>query len=142
MSNTRKATPRKSTRSPARKPRLAPAAAGSSKAPSRRRIEGLMASVLTVDIGEDHYEVALGDLGPADDRICRAQTGVTFMGLIDRVVGGDQGMDTLAAVVWLARRKSGEAGLVLGDVEEELNNWAAIDAANIRLDLVEGDPEG
>ena len=52
------------------------------------------------------YRLRSDELGPADDLVCRQQTGFPTSHFLENFSG-----DTLLVVIWLARRKAGEANL-------------------------------
>lgn len=114
------ATPR--TRTPKQKPEV--------KAPASR--------ILRITLGGRSLEIDVMQFGPADDRVSRAQAGITISSLIESDVFG---VDTMLLLWWLARRKNGEPGLHYYDVENEFPTFAHVAAANFDLEEVTPDPE-
>lgn len=65
------------------------------------------------------YKVTAGDLTGLDSRALRTQAGITFPGLLSQLVD-DFDIDTLAVMIWLARRVHGERALSFEQVAAEV----------------------
>ncbi|NUO35888.1 MAG: hypothetical protein HOQ45_02400 [Nocardioidaceae bacterium] len=93
---------------------------------------------LRITIGEDVYEVRVGDLNALHERALRRQYGSPFADLMEEFET-KPGLDSVAAVVWLARFMAGETDLtyeqVAVDVDLEFAEAMALDSA----DPAEGD---
>lgn len=77
-----------------------------------------------VTIRDQYWDLNFADLGAEDDYLVRRQVGVplsVFLG------GGDFGIDTIAVIVWMSRRKAGEKRLNLQRVFDELPTKAEFD---------------
>lgn len=72
---------------------------------------------ITVD-GEE-YVVRAGDLSALDSRALRKEVGVSFIQLIDELTTNAD-IDSIAAIMWLARRIKGEATLRYETVAAEV----------------------
>lgn len=68
-----------------------------------------------ISIGEDVYEVRVGDLNALHERALRKQYGSPFAELMEEFQAAP-GLDSIAAVVWLARYMKGETSLSYEDV--------------------------
>jgi hypothetical protein len=85
-------------------------------------------------------------LGPADDAISRAQTGVPISGIEMNIAAGKylMGGDTLLIMWWMARRKAGEHNLSFAEVCAQYPTYDVLDNAAVTYDLVgedDDDPE-
>lgn len=87
------------------------------------------------------YVVRQGDLNGRLTRELRQQTGCSFQKLITEL-DTDPDIDSVAALVWLARRIEGEA-VTYDEVAEEVGYDADIDVNTVsQEDAGEPDPEG
>lgn len=87
------------------------------------------------------YVVRQGDLNGRLTRELRQQTGCSFQKLI-KELDTDPDIDSVAALVWLARRIEGEA-VTYDEVAEEVGYDADIDVNTVsQEDAGEPDPEG
>jgi hypothetical protein len=73
---------------------------------------------VAISVDGREYRVTAGDLNALDSRALRRAIGVGFPGLMQQL-GSDPDLDSIAAVVWLARRVEGEAHLEYDDVAAE-----------------------
>lgn len=64
------------------------------------------------------YELHFGELTGLDARALRVEVGHTTYGLLNQALGrdGSPDLDTVAAIVWLARRRAGEVALSYDEV--------------------------
>jgi hypothetical protein len=77
-----------------------------------------MGAQFTID-GEQ-YKVTMGDLTALDVGALRKQTGKSFPSLLSELFSDDADIDTIAAVLWLARRvNGGEPDLTFAEVAAE-----------------------
>jgi hypothetical protein len=77
-----------------------------------------MGAQFTID-GEV-YKITTGDLSALDVMALRKQTGKSFPQLLSELFGDDSDIDTIAAVLWLARKVNGdEPHLTFEQVAEE-----------------------
>lgn len=72
---------------------------------------------ITVDGSE--YVVRAGDLSALDSRALRKEVGVSFIQLINELQS-DADIDSIAAIMWLARRIKGEVTLRYDEVAAEV----------------------
>lgn len=77
-----------------------------------------------VTIGDAVYELRTADLGPGDDMMVRKITGYP---LSQFLTAGTFGLDSIAVIVWMARRKRGEKKLTLDRVYAEFPSFEEID---------------
>ena len=75
---------------------------------------------LRITVGEEVYEVRIGDLNALHERALRKQYGVPFAGLMVEFEDSP-GLDSIAAAVWLARFMGGETGLSYDEVATDVN---------------------
>lgn len=61
------------------------------------------------------YSITAGDLTALDSRALRQQAGITFPKLLEQAAE-DFDLDTLACLIWLARRVNGERTLTFDEV--------------------------
>jgi len=94
--------------------------------------------ILRITVGGRAYELDVMQLGPGDDRITRAETGLPVSSIIE---SSTFGADSLLMLFWLARRKAGETALRYTTVEAAYPTFAAIAAAGFELEEVVDDPE-
>ena len=79
-----------------------------------------------VTIRDDVWELNSSDVGAEDDFLVRRQTHGTPLSAFTGG-GAEFGLDTVAVIVWMARRKAGEKRLNLQRVFDELPNKAEFD---------------
>lgn len=88
---------------------------------------------IRITVGEDVFEVRVGDLNALHERALRKQYGSPFSSLMEEFEAAP-GLDSIAAVVWLARYMRGETGLtydeVALDVDLEFAEAMALDATD------------
>lgn len=97
-----------------------------SKTPQRRhtrateakRTEALDEGI-RLKVGDNVYEITAGDLTALDSRALRQQVGMSFPSLMAQAEN-DFDIDTLAALIWLARRVNGERDLSFEEVAGEV----------------------
>lgn len=77
-----------------------------------------------VTIGTETWVLRTADIGPGDDFLVRRQTGVP---LSQYLTADSFGLDSVAVIVWMARRKNGEKRLTFARVLEEFPNFEEID---------------
>lgn len=77
-----------------------------------------------VTIGLDVWTLHTADIGPGDDFLVRRQTGVPLSVFL---TSDSFGLDSVAVIVWTARRKAGEKRLTFQRVLEEMPSFAEID---------------
>lgn len=82
-----------------------------------------------IEVGEDVYEVRVGDLNALDDMALRKQVGVPFTDLMEMLTKAP-GLDLIAAIVWLARRIKGERDLTFEAVAVDIG-YDFLDQAEI-----------
>lgn len=75
---------------------------------------------IRISLGEDIYEVRVGDLNALHERALRKQYGSPFSSLMDEF-DESPGLDSIAAVVWLARYMNGETDLSYEDVAVDVD---------------------
>jgi hypothetical protein len=78
-----------------------------------------------VTIGQDVYTLRTADIGPQDDFLVRRVTGGTPLSAF--LTGTSFGLDSVAVIVWMARRKAGEKRLSFQRVLEEMPSFEEID---------------
>jgi hypothetical protein len=88
-----------------------------------------------ISLGDEVYEVRVGDLNALHERALRRQYGTPFAGLMEEFEGAP-GLDSIAAVVWLSRYMRGETELTYDEVALEVD----IEFAEAMV-LAEADPE-
>lgn len=92
-----------------------------------------------VTLGDDVYEVRLGEVTPMVERRFRRAYGVPVMGLIDELAEAP-GLDSIGALMWLARLAAGD------DVELDDFLVSYADLEDIEIDQtgpqeIDGSPE-
>ncbi len=65
------------------------------------------------------YKLAMSDCTALDAKDCRRQTGMS-LNTIFGSASGESDLDSIAAMVWLARRHDGERELTYDDVASEI----------------------
>jgi hypothetical protein len=109
--------------------------------PGARRKAEAERSALKITLNGTTHMLHAADLGPADDRIARAQTGfpVSYYFNQERF-----GADSVLVLLWTARRKAGEADLRYDEVEKEFPTYADFEALEIEeiTDEEDDSPEG
>lgn len=70
-------------------------------------------------VGDDIYEVRVGDLSGLDSLEFRRQVGVPFAKVMDEVEDNFD-IDYLAALMWIARRVAGESALTYVEIASEV----------------------
>jgi hypothetical protein len=89
-----------------------------------------------ITLGGETRELSLTDLGPGDDLVARQQTGIPVQPFFEE----DRfGPDSLLILWWMARRKNGEKRLKFSEVLAEFPSYAAIEAADPEMVMVEDD---
>ena len=92
-----------------------------------------------ITIGEDDYEVRVGDVTPAAARELRRLTGYSFMHLLD-AMSTDPDIDLIQSFMWLARTLRGDTvdgrPVGLDDVDVSYADMLADD-----FDMAEAGPE-
>lgn len=95
---------------------------------------------ITVTHDDQKWVMRHADLTAIDERDCREATRFTISEILGFVADTKPGLDTLAALEWLARRQNGERLLSYEEVARALTN-----ASNITVDWdlpeVEPNPE-
>lgn len=76
------------------------------------------------------------ELTALDERACRSATGLTISEVMGFVVGTTPGLDTMAALEWLARRQNGEALLAYDEVARGVSVASAV---SVDWNIIEGD---
>lgn len=84
---------------------------------------------ITIKEGTKTYVLDSDDLGPADERICRQETGFPLAHFLSQF-----GPDSIVACVWQARRKSGEPNLSYAQVEKRYPTYKSLDALDVEFD--------
>jgi hypothetical protein len=77
-----------------------------------------------VTIGPDVHVLRTADLGPGDDHMVRRITGRP---LSQYLTADTFGLDSVAVIIWMARRKAGEKRLTLQRVMDEMPSFEEID---------------
>lgn len=99
--------------------------------PSSRRTADRAAArrkAMLITYGDEQYVLAMADLGPEDDRLSRGATGFVVSELVRE---GKMGLDSLAVLVWTARRKAGYRE-VYREFEQDFPGY--LDAADMMED--------
>ena len=93
---------------------------------------------LKITVNGDERVLHLADLGPNDDLLARKETGLP----VSQFVTEDSfGLDSLAILWWVARRKNGEPRLKFREVLKTFPTMAeAADAVDIE-EIIDGDDE-
>lgn len=89
----------------------------------------------------DEYVLDFGDLGPRDDIATRRATGMPVSSFVGRDVFA---ADSIAVLVWLARRKAGETetfDAFLSGFPTMLGMAAAVESGDIVVTALEDDAE-
>lgn len=80
--------------------------------------------MLTVD--GHRYELRPNEINALDSQACRRATGVSVRSLL-ATAQHDPDIDTIAALVWLARRQAGEPSLAFEDVAATISYGSDFD---------------
>lgn len=75
---------------------------------------------IRIGLGDEVYEVRIGDLNALSERALRRQYGCSFTAMTQEFEA-DPGLDSIAAVVWLSRYINGETDLSYDEVALEIN---------------------
>lgn len=78
-----------------------------------------------VTIGDDVWILHTADIGPGDDFVTRRQT--NGIPLSQFLTADGFGLDSVAVIIWTARRKAGEKRLTLDRVMEEMPSFEEIE---------------
>lgn len=81
---------------------------------------------LTITHDDNVWVLRHADLTALDESACRRETGFTISEVMGFVSDTKPGLDTLAALEWIARRQNGEPSLRYGEVAAGLSNGSAI----------------
>lgn len=79
---------------------------------------------VTIKVGEDSYEVRLGDITPILARRFRKEVGSPFSEVMSELETGSSDIDSIAAVIWMAQLLRGdeirfdEVDFGYGDIED------------------------
>lgn len=82
---------------------------------------------VTIRHDENRWVLRYGDLTAIDERICRKETGFTIAEVLGFVSDTQSGLDTLAAIEWLARRQNGEPGVSYLSVAQKIASGSDIE---------------
>lgn len=77
--------------------------------------------VWVITVRGQEYRLRRGDLGPADARLVRQQTGFRLLDIMAEVGGGD--FDYTTVLWWLARRHAGETDLRFAQAEPDFPRY-------------------
>ncbi len=104
----------------------------------RSRGEALSGIELTIAHDDKSWVLRHSDLTAIDERACRKATGFTIAEIMGFVADTKSGLDTLAALEWVARRQNGEALLTFEEVAREMSVSSAI---TVDWNIGGGDPD-
>ena len=106
-----------------------------------RRSEALDEGI-RISVGDEVYEVRVGDLNALHERALRRQYGAPFSDLMEEFEA-HPGLDSIAAVVWLARYMRGETDLTYDEVALliDLEFAEAMEIADTSAEKVGDSPE-
>jgi hypothetical protein len=98
-------------------------------------------TALRIKLNGTTHVLHASDLGPADDRIARRETGFPVSYYFNQEKFG---ADSLLVLLWTARRKAGEADLLYAEVEKEFPTYADLDGVEVEevTDEEDDSPEG
>lgn len=96
---------------------------------------------ITIRHDESKWVLRYGDLTAIDERDCRRETGFTVSEVMGFVTETKPGLDTLAALEWLARRQSGERALSYLVVAQSIATGSDIEVDWVIPDEESEDPE-
>lgn len=95
-----------------------------------------------IELDGEVFEVRAGDLSAVHSRLLRRECGVSFMQLMDELQESCD-IDSIAAVIWLARRLRGESMVsyedVANDIDYSLTDRIKVD--NTSAEKVDDSPE-
>ncbi len=108
--------------------------------PGARKKAEAQRVALKITLNGESRQLHMSDLGPAGDRVSRAQTGFPVMPYFN---GERFGSDSILVLWWMARRKAGEPDLRYDEVEKEFPTYADLEDVEIH-EVIEDDdsPEG
>lgn len=87
------------------------------------------------------YEVRVGDVTPSLARRFRREYGVPFMAVLEEELAGQPDIDSIAAVIWLARLMGGEDDLSFDDVALSYADLDDLDIEEAGPAPQDGNPE-
>lgn len=100
--------------------------------------------IINIRIEDVRYTLRPARLTPLDARECRTQVGRSFAGIL-KEAQDDPDIDTIAAIVWLARRQAGERKLSYVDVAKQITYESTIETDEVEPSTDDGevfsDPE-
>jgi hypothetical protein len=107
--------------------------------PGAKRTVGALDATLELRILDHRYVLRMGDLSTNDHLEVRAQVPgrPALMSLLQ-----ERGLDTLAVIVWLARRKAGERRLTFKQSSREFDLLMAGVTSGDDIELVEETDDG
>lgn len=81
---------------------------------------------VTITHDDQSWVLRHADLTALDERDCRNETGFTITEILGFVDSTKPGLDTLAALEWIARRQNGDRAVSYLDVAKTITNASAI----------------
>lgn len=83
--------------------------------------------IITVD--GTAYELRPNEINALDSQACRRETGMSVRALL-ATAQDDPDIDTIAALVWLARRQAGEPSLAFETIAATISYGSSFDLGN------------
>lgn len=113
-----------------------PAARKPSRSADKKASDALDSGVRFI-VGDQVHEVRIGEITPRLAREVRRETGSTVMQLIEEV-GEAADLDTIAALIWIARRIQGE-NVTFDDIDID---YGTVMSDDFQVDVAGPDEEG
>lgn len=97
-------------------------------------------TVIALNVDGTEYRLTFEECTALDAKECRKQTGLSLRDIFGAASGGSPDLDSIAALVWLARVKGGESDLAFDDVAATIDYRTKIEGAGARQED-SSDPE-
>lgn len=99
-------------------------------------------TVVALMVDGKRYEICFEDCTALDAKDCRRQTGLSLSQIFGSAADAEPDLDSVAALVWLARRKAGERELAFDRVAASISYGTPFEStAKDDTDEVARDPE-